>query len=97
MEDIKPLLIDSKLNKNNCSDNNQTTLNQIINCSSRSSNSSSNNNGENENVEKLAYNLVDGSDTSNSSLFLSIVRICFWDRKLQEIEQQEIKEVYNLY
>jgi hypothetical protein len=87
MEDIKPLIIESKLNnnKNNCSDKSQTTLNQIV-CGI---------NGETENAEKLAYNLVsnDGSGTPSGSLYLSIVRICFWDRKLQEIEHQEIKEV----
>lgn len=25
--------------------------------------------------------------------FLSVIRLCFWDRKLQEIEHEEIKEV----
>jgi hypothetical protein len=33
-------------------------------------------------------------DSCNSSQnYLSVVRLCFWDRKLQEIEQEEIKEV----
>lgn len=74
MEDIKPIIIESKLNKDS------TTLNQIV-CSASDS----------ESAEKLSFhNLND----SNSSLYLSIVRVCFWDRKLQEIEQEEIKEVF---
>ena len=27
-------------------------------------------------------------------IYLSVIRLCFWERKLQEIEQHEIKEVF---
>jgi hypothetical protein len=83
IEDIKPLIIEPKLNRNSV-DSSQTTLNQIV-CG---------NNNDSESSEKTAYqNLNDVNIQSNNSMFLSIVRVCFWDRKLQEIEQEEIKEV----
>jgi hypothetical protein len=31
--------------------------------------------------------------STSGPIYLSIIRLCFWDRKLQEIEQDEIKEV----
>lgn len=34
---------------------------------------------------------------SNNIVFMSIIRLCFWDRKLQEIEHEEIKEVIIFY
>jgi hypothetical protein len=33
------------------------------------------------------------SGVNSGPVYLSIIRLCFWDRKLQEIEQDEIKEV----
>jgi hypothetical protein len=33
------------------------------------------------------------SSNENIVFHLSVIRICFWDRKLQEVEQDEIKEV----
>ena len=83
MEDIKPLIIESKINRNFV-DSSQTTLNQIV-CG---------NNNDSDSSEKTAFhNLNDVNIQSNNPMFLSIVRVCFWDRKLQEIEQDEIKEV----
>jgi hypothetical protein len=35
----------------------------------------------------------DFKDTNDNQIYLSIIRICFWDRKFQEVEHEEIKEV----
>lgn len=79
VEDIKPLIVDSKLTKN-ANDESQT-MNRIV-CGASDS----------ESTDKLSYHNLNES-SSNCSLYLSIVRVCFWDRKLQEIEHEEIKEV----
>ena len=41
---------------------------------------------------KFSGNEINDGKTANP-IYLSIIRLCFWDRKLQEIEHQEIKEV----
>ncbi|RMZ98742.1 transcription factor CP2 1 [Brachionus plicatilis] len=93
-EDIKPFInldtksIDSRYLLSNQS--NGTTLNQMV----RDTN-------EHELNDKLPHqdncghnqNLQLDLSAHNSLVYLSVVRVCFWDRKLQEMEQDEIKEV----
>lgn len=43
-----------------------------------------------DNNQKMTLNELN----ENSLVYMSIIRLCFWDRKLQEIEQDEIKEVF---
>ena len=67
------------------SDASENTLNQII-CE------------ESQNLENMLFqdmnpSIVAGSSSGGDPVYLSIVRLCFWDRKLQEIEHEEIKEV----
>jgi hypothetical protein len=38
-------------------------------------------------------NKFNNIDSKDEKLYLSVIRLCFWERKLQEIEQEEIKEV----
>lgn len=90
VEDIKPLIhLDSKgLNENrHYLLNEASTLNQIV---SRDAN-------ENDLQEKQNADNVDSvnnnSMLNSSYVYLSVIRLCFWDRKLQEIEHEEIKEV----
>jgi hypothetical protein len=50
------------------------------------------NNGNNNNGQsKFLSN--DSNDAKTYPVYLSIIRLCFWDRKLQESEHHEIKEV----
>ena len=51
-------------------------------------NANSNNNGQ-----QSKYQTSDSNDAKTNPVYLSIIRLCFWDRKLQETELQEIKEV----
>ena len=78
VEDIKPVIINLK-NDNSDEDN----LNQ--------DKTSSGSSGSCEDIIKSAGKL------ENCELggfnYMSVVRLCFWDRKLQEMEQDEIKEV----
>ena len=48
---------------------------------------SENNNGQNK------FLFSDSNETKTYPVYLSIIRLCFWDRKLQESEHHEIKEV----
>ena len=92
IEDIKPLIIEHKPSRDNfkdiISENTSDTLNQIV-CDSESPN----------NLDKMLFH--DLSDAQSpiphghnaDPVYLSIIRLCFWDRKLQEIEHEEIKEV----
>lgn len=93
-EDIKPFInLDTKSIENRyllSSQSNSTTLNQIV----RDSNDHDlkdklphqENSGNNQNLQ------IDLS-AQDALVYLSVVRVCFWDRKLQELEQDEIKEV----
>lgn len=47
---------------------------------------------ENNNTQNK-YILNDSTDNKTYPVYLSIIRLCFWDRKLQESEHREIKEV----
>lgn len=40
--------------------------------------------------------LAEANNSNDAKMFLSIVRLCFWDRKMQEAEQDEIKKVFHL-
>lgn len=78
-------MIDQKQDnmKDIISDASENTLNQII-CE------------ESQNLENMLFQDMNPAIVSSSSqdpVYLSIVRLCFWDRKLQEIEHEEIKEV----
>jgi hypothetical protein len=43
--------------------------------------------------ENIKYESGGGGMEYNDLNYLSVIRLCFWDRKLQENEQEEIKEV----
>lgn len=94
MEDIKPLLIDSKAVqcrtdsfKDILTESPSSTLNQLV-CDAEADKMLFC--GQELNEEPSLSNLTSsGSDP----VYLSIIRLCFWDRKLQEIEHEEIKEV----
>lgn len=93
-EDIKPFInletksIETGFILNNHS--NSTTLNQIVRDTNEHDLSDKlprqENNTNNQNLQ------LDMSN-QNTLVYLSVVRVCFWDRKLQEMEQDEIKEV----
>lgn len=90
-EDIKPMLhIDTKLNENraylinNC---NETTLNQAV-CGAGNEQDAALGSDNSQNDSSSAKN-----SQNNCLVYLSVIRLCFWDRKLQEIEHEEIKEV----
>jgi hypothetical protein len=78
LEDIKPLIINGKANVVNSSSNGNSNSDHQIDSSSQ--------------ANKLS--ILDLSKaTSTQNVYLSVIRLCFWDRKLQEIEHEEIKEV----
>ena len=71
VEDVKPLLINGKISRNETNTTNNAT-----------------------NLDKMR---VFSNPNENPTLvYLSIVRLCFWDRKLQEVELEEIREVFSL-
>lgn len=81
LEDIKPLIINGKANVvvNSSSNGSSNLDHQIVDSSSQ--------------ANKLSIlDLSKASSTQN--VYLSVIRLCFWDRKLQEIEHEEIKEVF---
>ncbi len=43
--------------------------------------------------EELNQEQESDSSTVSSPVYLSLIRLCFWDRKLQENELKEIREV----
>ena len=50
---------------------------------------------EGDNADKLLFGneLHEACSHDGEKVYMSIIRLCFWDRKLQEIEHEEIKEV----
>jgi hypothetical protein len=68
VEDVKPLLINGKITRNETNTTNIST-----------------------NTDKLR---AFSHQNENQIVYLSIVRLCFWDRKLQEVELEEIREVF---
>lgn len=51
------------------------------------------NQGQNYDL-RLSYNsMSDSSGGGEPKMLLSIVRLCFWERKMQEIEEEEITKV----
>ena len=98
MEDIKPMLVESKVGghgrdsfKDILTDNPADTLNQLV-CDAASDKILFCQELNEEPLSDLT-SLNSGSDP----VYLSIIRLCFWDRKLQEIEHEEIKEVTSLF
>ena len=51
------------------------------------------NSGNNNNNGQSKFISNDSNDAKTYPVYLSIIRLCFWDRKLQESEHHEIKEV----
>ena len=79
LEDIKPMINTRDNMKDNLIEPPNETLNQIV-CGA-------------ENYEKIGFYQDPNESSASGPIYLSVVRLCFWDRKLQEIEQEEIKEV----
>ncbi len=93
LEDIKPHSLEQKLDRDNFKDilieNTENTLNHIV-CQ------------DSNQIDKMLFQELNDRSTTNLSLgastqspdtvYMSVIRLCFWDRKLQEIEQEEIKE-----
>lgn len=96
MEDIKPLLLDSKAGlcrtdtfKDILTESSPaSTLNQLV-CDADADKMLFGGGQELNEEPSLSSLTGAGSDP----VYLSIIRLCFWDRKLQEIEHEEIKEV----
>lgn len=43
---------------------------------------------------RLSYNNAgESASGSEPKMFLTVVRLCFWERKMQEIEEEEIAKV----
>jgi len=98
MEGIRPNPVEKKLSGDNLkkifTDNTEDTLNQIV-CK------------ESSQIDKIVFQELTDRPRTNQSVapisqnpdqvYLSVIRLCFWDRKLQEIEHEEIKEWENEY
>ena len=91
------MLIDQKICSDNFKDilteNPTDTLNQIV-CDAAQHDSPQ------MNMDKMLLQELNDPQSpmsnvngSQDPVYLSIIRLCFWDRKLQEIEHEEIKEV----
>lgn len=48
---------------------------------------------DNEDLYKKTDKIASTTEDNDDQMYLSIIRLCFWERKLQEIEDEEIKEV----
>lgn len=99
MEDIKPLLVDSKAVLCRTQDtfkdiltegSTASTLNQLV-CDTEADKMLFCSGGGPELNEEASLSGLTG--TGSDPVYLSVIRLCFWDRKLQEIEHEEIKEV----
>lgn len=53
------------------------------------------NQGQNYDL-RLSYNNSCEPPNAEPKMLLTIVRLCFWDRKLQEVEEDEIQKVIHL-
>ena len=54
------------------------------------------NQGQNYDL-RLSYNNSCEPPNAEPKMLLTIVRLCFWDRKLQEVEEDEIQKVIYLF
>jgi hypothetical protein len=107
-QDIKPQMIDGKLitidetNLNQLAYGNE--MSQDLNDSLISSSSAMATTSAThltaavtKSTSALSLSMANGANTTaacgNAPMHLSLIRLCFWDRKLQEVEQTEIKEV----
>jgi hypothetical protein len=107
-QDIKPQMIDGKLITTDETNLNQLAygyeMSQDLNDSLISSSSAMATASAThvaaavtKSTSALSLSMANGTNTNaacgNAPMHLSLIRLCFWDRKLQEVEQTEIKEV----